>query len=105
MKIDPSQIEKLYNALAAESATSTSKETDKQQAAVGSTDSLTLSDAAKNRSEIDSAVNMVVSDAAKSTSAERLLRFKNEIQNGTYHVPSEAIAEAMLGNIGGGTGV
>jgi anti-sigma28 factor (negative regulator of flagellin synthesis) len=99
MKINPSQIDKLYNALAAENASSGSKESDKQQA-VGSTDSLTLSAAAKNRSEIDSAVNMVVSDSSKSSSAERLLRFKNEIQNGTYRVPSEAIAEAMLGGAG-----
>jgi anti-sigma28 factor (negative regulator of flagellin synthesis) len=97
MKINPSQVDKLFNALAAESASSASKEADKQQAAVGSTDSLSLSDAAKNRSDIDSAVNLVVTDATKNTSAERLLRFKNEIQNGTYRVPSEAIAEAMMG--------
>ncbi len=99
MKINPSQIDKLYNALAAESASSTSKDADKQQAAIGSKDSLTLSEAAKNRSEIASAVNLVVTEASKNTSAERLLRFKSEIQNGTYRVPSDAIAEAMMGNI------
>ncbi len=103
MKINPSQIDKLFNALAAESASSGSKESEKQMGAIGSTDSLTLSDAAKNRSEIDSAVNMVVSDASKNTSAERLLRFKSEIQNGTYRVPAEAIANAMIGNFGGET--
>ena len=86
MKINPSQIDKLFSALSAEGTLSTSKETDKQQAAAaGSTDSLSISEAAKNRSDIDSAVNMVVTDATKTTSAERLLRFKNEIQNGTYH--------------------
>lgn len=99
MKINPSQVDKLFNALAAENTASTAKEVEKQQSSVGSTDSLSLSEAAKNRSEIDSAVNMVVSDSAKSTSAERLLRFKSEIQNGTYRVSSQAIAEAMLGNI------
>lgn len=102
MKINPSQIDKLYNALAAESTSSASKESDKQQASVGSTDSLSLSEAAKNRSEIDSAVNMVVTDTTKNASAERLLRFKNEIQNGTYRVPSEDIAEAMIGSMIGG---
>jgi anti-sigma28 factor (negative regulator of flagellin synthesis) len=102
MKINPSQIDKLYNALAAESASTAPKEAEKQQAAIGSTDSLSLSEAAKNRSEIDSAVNLVVTETTKSASAERLLRFKNEIQNGTYRVPSDAIAEAMLGNIARG---
>ena len=98
MKINPSQIDKLYNALAAESASSTASKEAEKQAVIGSTDSLSLSEAAKNRSEIDSAVNLVVTEATKNTSAERLLRFKNEIQNGTYRVPSEAIAEAMMGN-------
>ena len=99
MKINPSQVDKLYNPLAAENASTASKEAEKQQAAIGSTDSLSLSEAAKNRSEIDSAVNLVVTETTKSASAERLLRFKNEIQNGTYRVPSDAIAAAMLGNI------
>jgi hypothetical protein len=52
MKINPSQVDKLFNALAAENASSASKEAEKQQSSVGSTDSLSLSDAAKNRSEI-----------------------------------------------------
>jgi len=102
MKINPSQVDKLFNALAAENASTASKEAEKQASSTGSTDSLSLSEAARNRSEIDSAVNMVVSDASKNTSAERLLRFKNEIQNGTYRVPSEAIAKAMLGSIARG---
>jgi hypothetical protein len=54
MKINPSQIDKLYNALAAENASSSSKESEKQ-AAIGSADSLSLSEAAKNRSDIDGA--------------------------------------------------
>lgn len=102
MKINPSQVDKLYNALAAESASTASKEAEKQAAAIGSADSLSLSEAAKNRSEIDSAVDLVVTEVSKSASAEKLLRFKNEIQNGTYRVPAEAIAEAMMGSIARG---
>lgn len=98
MKINPNQIDKLYNALSAEHASTASKEAERQQA-VGGKDSLSISEAAKNRSEISSAVNMVVSEASKVTPAERLLSYKNQIQNGTYLVSSEAIAAAMLGRI------
>ena len=102
MKINPSQIDKLYNALSAENTATASKEAERQQTAIGNKDSLTISEAAKNRSEIGSAVNMVVTEATKSTSAERLLNYKNQIQNGTYRVSSEAIAAAMLGKIDNG---
>jgi len=98
MKINPNQIDKLYNALSAENASTASREAERQQIS-GGKDSLSISEAAKNRSEISNAVNMVVSEATKVTAAERLLNYKNQIQNGTYLVSSEAIAAAMLGKI------
>lgn len=45
-------------------------------------------------------VRTAISKAEADVGYERLLRLKNEVAAGTYHVPSDKIASAILGNIG-----
>lgn len=94
MKIDPAHIDKIYGARAADNAASAPREESNKRAV--EKDSLTLSEAARGHSEIDAAVKLVVNEATKPASAERLLRYKNAIQSGTYRVPAEDIAAAMI---------
>jgi anti-sigma28 factor (negative regulator of flagellin synthesis) len=100
MKIDPSHIDKLYGALAADNAAQAPREESRQRAI--DKDSLALSDAARGHSQIDAAVKQTVDEATKPASAERLLRYKNAIQSGTYRVSSEDIAAAMIDARSGG---
>lgn len=95
------QVEKLYNAQTVEAATISPKE-ERKYFAVGK-DNLALSDNARAHSELDSVVNMVIDEATKSTPADRLLKYKGEITLGSYRVPAEQIAAAMLGHRPDGT--
>jgi len=94
MKINRTQVDKLYGAMMAQNLASSQKDA-KKQAGIDK-DSLVLSSTAKGYSELDGVVNMVVSEATKATPAERLSLLKNEIAQGNYHVSAEQIAEAML---------
>lgn len=98
MKINPSHIDKIYGQIAAEAATTAAREGLSKPAV--DRDSLTLSDAARKHSETDAAVRMAADEALKPTAPERLLKYKNAIQNGTYRVSAEDIASAMLGSGG-----
>lgn len=94
MKINHAQIDKLYGSMVAQNPSQISKG-DRKRVDAGK-DSLLLSSAAKGYSELDEAVTMAVSESSKATPPERLLQLKNLIAQGAYHVPAQAIAEAIL---------
>jgi anti-sigma28 factor (negative regulator of flagellin synthesis) len=100
MKINPANIDKIFGTAASDGTAPVARDERKQSAV--EKDSLALSDAARNHSEVDAATKKVVEDATKPASAESLLRYKSAIQAGTYRVPGQDIASAMIGGSGKG---
>lgn len=100
MKINRANIDKLYGTTGPDGTAPAAREERKQPAV--ERDSLALSDAARNHSGVDAAAKQVAEDATKPASAESLLKYKGAVQAGTYHVPGQDIASAMIGGTGKG---
>lgn len=95
MKINRNEVDKLYNSINMNSAPARDKE---QNRTIGTEkDSLVISDEAKNHTGIGGIVKQAVNEVTKPAASDKLLRIKNEIANGTYHVSGSSIASAMLG--------
>jgi anti-sigma28 factor (negative regulator of flagellin synthesis) len=94
MKINRNELERIYNSILKESHPTVEK--DRNQKIQTGKDSLVLSDKAKGYSGMDGLVQKAANEAVKSAQAERLLRLKSAVSNGTYYVPGSSIAEAML---------
>ena len=95
MKINRNEVDRVYNTPLTES---NNKNTKAKSESTEVKDEVVLSDKAREYSAMNSLGNAVVNEVTKSTSPEKLLRLKNDIASGNYHVSSEDIADAIIGS-------
>ncbi|OGO89775.1 MAG: hypothetical protein A2Y15_04835 [Clostridiales bacterium GWF2_36_10] len=96
MKIGRGELEKIYNPALNDSGNTADKK-QKNDTTVA-TDKIVLSDKAKEYSPVKNFVDSVVKEVTRQTPSEKLLKLKNEVSSGKYHVSSEDIAESIIGN-------
>jgi anti-sigma28 factor (negative regulator of flagellin synthesis) len=95
MRIDPkNKIDGIYeanikkNSSASDNSVKKDKELNK--------DRVEISKEASNYDELSNIKSEIVSKGEKGTSADKLRRLKAEIENGTYYVSSQDIADAII---------
>ncbi len=97
MKVNHIKLDKLYKTMGKDTVLMPQKDGKKQTAV--KKDSLVLSSMAKGYCEIDRIVNKAVDEVTKASPSEKLLQLKNEIARGTYHVPADTIASAIVDSV------
>lgn len=93
MKINRNELDRVYNTKLPENNTSKKAKKETTEA----TDKIVLSDKAKEYSTMNSLTTSVVEEVTRKTSPEKLLKLKNDVAKGNYHVSSNDIAGAILG--------
>ena len=94
MKISRSDIDRVYNTALTENNASGKKANNETTT---SKDKIVLSDKAKEYSTMGSFTDTVIKEVTKQTPPDKLLKLKNDIASGNYNVPSEVIANSILG--------
>lgn len=64
--------------------------------AMGQMDSISISSEAAQKSELDKLMHSAAAEADADISPERLSNLRQAVQSGSYHVPTEKLAEALL---------
>lgn len=94
MKIGRNEVDRVYNAPISDN-TGYNKKAKSETAEIK--DEVVLSDKAREYSAMNLINNAVIDEVSRKASPEKLLRLKNEVASGTYHVSSDEIADAILG--------
>lgn len=100
MKINPSAFEQYKNyAKAVKNDESSSKGASAAKAAVqsGKTDTVSFSEEAAAHAEASRLSASIAAEVQAGAGAEKLGELRAAVQAGTYYVPSEKIADAILG--------
>ena len=95
MRIDPNNLSGVYESQMKTGGSTVGGEEIKENKMPK--DRIELSSAYKKRSGINEIKSNVVSEIEKGASPEKLKMLKKQIQDGTYKVSSDDIAQAMLG--------
>lgn len=98
MKIDPKLIN-LYESQVGKGIKRSDdfiKKDPKLSSAVVRNDRIEISEKGAKFSEIQAMKSQLLKDIEKASNAEKLYRLQEQIENGTYHVSSSAIADAIL---------
>lgn len=70
---------------------------DEKAAAAQNTDKVTLSEAAAARAETSRIASALSAEVDSTVSAERLAQLSAQVNDGSYYVPTGALADAILG--------
>jgi Anti-sigma-28 factor, FlgM. len=103
MKLNTGNIDNIYNRSLTEAASASpvdkknTKEVKNASNLPDLQDKVQISDKAKVYSIGKSLANTVVKQVSEPIASEKLLKLKKEISNGSYSVPADEIAAAILG--------
>lgn len=96
MKIDPNkQLDMIYETTNIKKNLSTSGNKMNKEAELNK-DRVEISKAASNYDELSSIKSKVVEEVEKGTSYDKIRKLKAEIENGTYYVNSQDIANSII---------
>jgi flagellar biosynthesis anti-sigma factor FlgM len=96
MKIDPTKVAGIYEANVSKNVSKSNIDTKKET--YGSRDRIEISKTGAKYNEISALKSKIINEIDKGTSTEKIQRLKSEINNGTYQVSSNNIADAMINN-------
>ncbi len=98
MKINPTAAFQAYNKMAEHNRSPRQAELsadDKMQRG-GHTDQIQISPEGARKMEIDQLTKAIVSETRTPASPERLEKLRTAVRNGTYHIPTGDLADAVM---------
>lgn len=96
MKINGSGLERYQSVVSSLKAGEAGKGKAPGRAAAANTDKVTISGDAARRAEVSRAASGIAAEVDAGVGAERIEALRASVQNGSYHVAAEDIADAIL---------
>jgi len=99
MKINPTAAYQAYNKISERSYTAPRRQDLRGEAPVqkpGNTDQIQISPEAARQREVEQLTHSIMSQIREPASPQRLESLRTAVQNGTYHIPTGDLVDAVM---------